>query len=102
MHTSGRMHGPRADAVPLAAPLQQSAGQVSVGRCEVCVRAKKGKCGTAAAIYACLNRPGGPVAPNGVRRAGGSDEIATSSPARLLGSGGADLGFKGKRFRQRV
>mmetsp|Transcript_17359 Transcript_17359/g.26030 ORF Transcript_17359/g.26030 Transcript_17359/m.26030 type:complete len:512 (+) Transcript_17359:546-2081(+) len=31
-------------------------------RCQVCIRAKKGGCGTEKAVYRCLRRPGGPRA----------------------------------------
>uniref|UniRef100_A0A7S4DM75 Uncharacterized protein n=2 Tax=Lotharella globosa TaxID=91324 RepID=A0A7S4DM75_9EUKA len=31
-------------------------------RCQVCIRAKKGGCGTERAVYRCLRRPGGPRA----------------------------------------
>mmetsp|Transcript_18740 Transcript_18740/g.26385 ORF Transcript_18740/g.26385 Transcript_18740/m.26385 type:complete len:278 (-) Transcript_18740:117-950(-) len=30
-------------------------------RCQVCIRAKKGGCGTEKAVYRCLRRPGGPL-----------------------------------------
>lgn len=57
------------------------------------MRAKKGKCGTTAAIYGCLNRPGGPVTSNGLRHAAGSDEarVGAASPARSLGSAGEQI-----------
>lgn len=44
-----------------AAKPSPSSGKQSM-RCQVCIRAKKGGCGTERAVYRCLRRPGGPRA----------------------------------------
>mmetsp|Transcript_30655 Transcript_30655/g.42818 ORF Transcript_30655/g.42818 Transcript_30655/m.42818 type:complete len:495 (+) Transcript_30655:21-1505(+) len=43
------------------APKPSPSGKQSM-RCQVCIRAKKGGCGTEKAVYRCLRRPGGPRA----------------------------------------
>mmetsp|Transcript_28095 Transcript_28095/g.39243 ORF Transcript_28095/g.39243 Transcript_28095/m.39243 type:complete len:498 (+) Transcript_28095:86-1579(+) len=42
-------------------PKPSPSGKQSM-RCQVCIRAKKGGCGTEKAVYRCLRRPGGPRA----------------------------------------
>eukprot|EP00954_Amorphochlora_amoebiformis_P027773 1387755-Amorphochlora_amoeboformis.AAC.3 len=58
-------------------------------RCQVCIRAKKGGCGTDRAVYRCLRRPGGPRAaslliPPGDAKDQGSRRKANKKPEEMF------------------
>jgi len=56
-------------------------------RCQVCVRAKKGGCGTKKAVYRCLRRPGGPRAASLCVMGEGKEDGVTHKKSRKEDSG---------------
>eukprot|EP00466_Bigelowiella_natans_P009137 jgi/Bigna1/73101/fgenesh1_pg.22_\ len=68
----------------MRAPKPSPSGKQSM-RCQVCIRAKKGGCGTEKAVYRCLRRPGGPrAAQSGTGYRNDSKEDTRRKSKRLI------------------
>jgi hypothetical protein len=95
LHLGGALHR----RLTVARPTLQwtPGGGTPTARCDVCARAKKGRCGTATAPYRCRRRPalGLPTSPRGARAAdSGSDGEGGGggdAPQQLGSPGGASI-----------